>query len=297
MLKGLNETRLGILYMLFASFLFAFMGVFAVKLSDHMSSLEVVFFRNVLGVVLIGVSVYKLPLKNKGGRAFLLFFRGFIGFLALLMFFYNVTTISLAEAMTFSKTAPIFTAIFAVIFLKEPLTTKGWIALFLGFIGILFITKFTGENLDKNDWLGILSGLCAGLAYTSIRELKNHYETRSIVLSFALIGTLFPVFFMLVAEFYTNNMFDFVLSPFVMPTGIDWIYIVLLGLFSTLAQMYMTKAYSITKAGIIGTISYSNIVFSIILGLLFLGDGLPDIYTTIGIILIVASGVLAGAKG
>jgi drug/metabolite transporter (DMT)-like permease len=283
--------------MLFASLLFAFMGVFAKYLSNNMSSLEVVFFRNISGVFLITASILKSPLNNKGGKPILLFIRGFVGFMALLMFFYNVANISLAEAMTFSKTSPIFTAIFAFIFLKEKLYTKGWIGLFLGFVGILFITKFTGENLDKSDWLGILSGVGAGLAYTSIRELRNYYETRTIVLSFTLVGTIFPIIFMIIGEFYRPDTFDFMFAPFVMPSGTDWVFIVLLGVFSTFAQIYMTKAYATTKAGIVGTISYSNIIFSTALGMVLLGDSFPDIYVCIGIVFIVISGILAGSKG
>jgi drug/metabolite transporter (DMT)-like permease len=278
--------------MLFASFLFACMGAFAKALSESMSSVEIVFFRNLAGVLLIGISIYKLPLKGEGGKFWLLFFRGFIGFCALLMFFYNIANISLAEAMTFSKTSPIFTAIFAFIFLKEKLYTKGWIGVFLGFIGILFITKFTGENLDKTDWLGVLSGVGAALAYTSIRELKRYYDTRAIVLSFVLIGTIGPMILMAISEVYSSETFDFMFAKFVMPSGNDWIYIVLLGVFSTFAQLFMTKAYSYTKAGIVGTISYSNIVFSTVVGVVLLGDSFPDIYVLVGIFLIVCSGII-----
>jgi drug/metabolite transporter (DMT)-like permease len=278
--------------MLFASFLFACMGAFAKALSGSMSSVEIVFFRNLAGVFLIGASLYKAPLKGEGGKPWLLFFRGFIGFCALLMFFYNVANISLAEAMTFSKTSPIFTAIFAFIFLKEKLYAKGWIGVFIGFVGILFITKFTGENLDKTDWLGVLSGVGAALAYTSIRELKQYYDTRAIVLSFVLTGTIGPIILMGISEFYMNDSLDFMLGQFVMPSGSDWVYIVLLGLFSTFAQLSMTKAYSYTKAGIVGTISYSNIVFSTIIGVFILGDAFPDIYVVIGICLIVISGII-----
>lgn len=286
-----DETKQGIQYMLIASLLFAFMGAFAKELSDNMSSVEVVFFRNVFGVVLIALSVYKRPLQQTGGKFWLLVFRGLAGFTALLMFFYNISQISLAEAMTFSKTSPIFTAIFAYIFVKERISFKGWVGIFIGFIGILFITKFDGSNLDKTDWLGILCGVGAGLAYTSIRELRNYYENRAIVLSFMTIGTIGPVILMILAEFYETTTFDFIIAPFVMPQASDILLIVALGLFSTFAQIYMTKAYSSAKAGIIGTISYSNIVFSIILGL-FLGDAWPDIWIFLGIMLIVYSGYL-----
>lgn len=290
-----NNVSLGIKYMLFASFMFACMGAFAKELSDSMTSIEVVFFRNVFGVILILISIYKKPLVQEGGKPFLLIFRGAIGFSALLFFFYNIANIPLGEAMTFSKTSTIFTAIFAFIFVKERLAFRGWLGVFIGFIGILFITGFDGSSLEKTDWLGILSGVGAALAYTSIRELRKYYDSRTIVLSFMLIGTIGPVILMGISEFYVNEKYDYIFGRFIMPQTDDWLYIILLGLVSTLAQIYMTKAYSVAKAGIIGTISYSNIAFSILIGLL-LGDKFPSIWIILGIILIVISGILVSSK-
>ena len=290
-----NDVSLGIKYMLFASFLFACMGAFAKELSDSMSSLEVVFFRNVFGVLLILISIYQKPLNQIGGKVWLLIFRGLAGFIALLFFFYNIANIPLGEAMTFSKTSTIFSAIFAYIFVKEKLGFKGWIGVFIGFIGILFITKFDGSSLDKTDWLGILCGVGAGLAYTSIRELRKYYDSRAIVLSFMTIGTMGPLILMIISEFYINENYDYIFATFVMPKNEDWLFIVLLGLVATFAQIYMTKAYSVAKAGIIGTISYANIAFSIAIGI-FLGDAFPDIWIIFGILLIVISGILVSTK-
>ena len=281
--------------MILASLLFAFMGAFAKELSENMNSVEVVFFRNVFGVFIILYSIYKKPLDQKGGKPFLLLFRGTVGFLALLMFFYNISQIPLAEAMTFSKTSTIFTAIFAYFFVKEKLGFRGWTGIFVGFIGILFITGFDGSQLDKTDWLGILTGVGAGLAYTSIRELRKYYDSRAIVLSFMSLGTIGPLFLMMIAPYYSGETFDFMIAPFVMPRSEDWLFILGLGVFATFAQIYMTKAYSCAKAGIIGTISYSNIAFSIILGII-LGDSFPNIWIILGIILIVISGLLVSSK-
>jgi drug/metabolite transporter (DMT)-like permease len=100
---------------------------------------------------------------------------------------------------------------------------------------------------------------------------------------------------MIIGNFYVNPNLDFMLGTFTAPQLNDWTYIILLGVFSTFAQIYMTKAYSFAKAGIIGTISYSNIVFSIILGLI-LGDSFPSVLIVFGIILIVLSGVLVSSK-
>lgn len=294
-LEHLSPEQRGIIYMLFASFLFALMGAFAKNMSAELPSLEVAFFRNVAGVIIVSFTIFKSPLRNKGGKFWLLVFRGTMGFIALLAFFYNIAHISLADAMTFSKTAPIFTAVFAYMFLKEKLSAFAWLAVFIGFIGIVFITKPNGLLLEKTDLLGIFSGVGAALAYTAVRELKQYYDTRAIVLSFMLIGTIGPLILMLLAPYVQTQTFDFMFAPFVMPSIAIYDDIVLLGVTATLAQIYMTKAYGETKAGVVGAVSYSNIVFSVIVGM-FLGDAFPDMYTSFGILLIIIGGLLVSKK-
>ena len=107
-MKIIKELNSGVKYMLIASFTFAIMGAFAKLSSEYMSSLEVVFFRNIAGVILISFAIIKKPMVHIGGKPWLLFFRGFMGFTALLAFFYNIAHIPLGDAMTFSKTSPIF---------------------------------------------------------------------------------------------------------------------------------------------------------------------------------------------
>jgi drug/metabolite transporter (DMT)-like permease len=290
-MKYIRELNSGVKYMLMASFTFAIMGAFAKLASLSMPSLEVVFFRNIAGVLLVGLAVLKTPMIHKGGRPFLLFFRGFIGFTALLAFFYNIANIPLGDAMTYSKTSPIFTAIFAFLFLNEKLSWKGWSAVFLGFVGILFITQPSGVGFSKYDILGIFSGVGAALAYTSIRELKTYYDTRAIVLSFMLTGTIGPVILFFVSAYVQMPELDFLLGEFVMPEGVVWFYVIGMGILATISQLLMTKAYGETKAGIVGAVSYTNILFSIMVGLL-LGDALPSLLTTFGIALIVLAGII-----
>jgi drug/metabolite transporter (DMT)-like permease len=276
--------------MLFSSFLFAFTGAFAKLLSLYMSYVEVVFFRNIIGVVIISWVVLKNPITQKGGKPFLLFFRGLIGFTALLMYFYNIANISLAEAQTFNKISPIFTAIFTYMFLNEKLSRLAVFGVGVGFVGVLFITGFDISSLSKTDGLGIMSGVLAGLAYTSIRELRTYYDNKIIVLSFMLTGTIGPLILMMCANFLDIGSLDWVFASFVAPPPISWIYIAGLGVFATASQYYMTKAYSMAPGGIIGTISYTNIIFSIVIGVL-LGDSWPTIFIYIGIFLVVLSGL------
>lgn len=287
-IKNLNA---GVKYMLIASFTFAIMGAFAKLASPTIPSLEVVFFRNLAGVIIVGTAILKEPMKHIGGKPYLLFFRGFIGFIALLAFFYNISHISLGDAMTYSKTSPIFTAVFAYLFLHEKLSFKGWLAIFVGFIGILFITQPSDLGFSKYDLLGIFSGVGAALAYTSVRELKSYYDTRAIVLSFMMTGTLGPLVLFIVSPYVETNDLDFIFSEFIMPEGIIWLYLLLMGVFATISQLLMTKAYGEAKAGIVGAVSYSNIFFSIIVGVL-LGDMLPSLSTTFGIVLIILAGIM-----
>jgi len=282
----------GIVYMLIASLAFAVMGGFAKVVSAILPAVEVTFFRNVFGVVLIGYAIYRSPLKQRGGRPLLLLFRGVMGFAALLAYFYIIAYIPLGEAVTYNKTSPIFVAIFAFLFLGEKLPGSAVFAVLLGFVGILLIAQPQGGVFDKYDLLGIFSGLGAALAYTSIRELRQYYDTRAIVMSFMGVGTIAPLILMLATP-YVNppKELDVMFAAFVMPEGILWLYILMMGLFATLSQFLMTKAYEHTKAGIVGTISYSNIVFALIIGIL-LGDPIPDIWTFLGILLVITSGLI-----
>ncbi len=240
---------------------------------------------------MIGYAVYKTPMTHVGGKPFLLFFRGMMGFTALLAYFYNIANIPLGDAVTFSKTAPIFTAIFAWLFLKEKLSLSAWIAVLIGFGGIVLITQPSAIGFTKYDLLGIFSGIGAALAYTSVRELRKYYDTRAIVLSFMLTGTIGPIILFLISPYIDIPELDFLLGEFVMPQGIVWLYVIAMGVFATISQLLMTKAYGETKAGIVGAVSYTNILFSILVGLM-LGDSLPSLVTAFGILLIVMAGIM-----
>ena len=288
MLKNINQ---GVLYMLISAVCLALMGAFAKVLASSMPSIEIVFFRNFIGIILISLSFLKSPLKQVGGKPWLLFFRAAIGLLAMLSFFYNLANISLVEAITYSKMSPIFTAIFALWFLKEKIGKKGYLAIFLGFVGMLFVMQPLGLVFEKSHFFGLLNAVCAALAFTSIRELKKYYDTRSIVLSFMAMGVLIPFIAMCISPYYQNDVFSFLLGEFIIPTPTQGIYLLAIGLTASLGQIYMTKAYGESKAGLIAAASYSVIIFSLIIGLV-LGDALPNLLGFIGIITIISGGLL-----
>ncbi|WP_086234249.1 DMT family transporter [Campylobacter devanensis] len=287
--------HLGIYYMLIASLLFAGTGALSKILSSELSSIEIVFFRNIIGLGLIIWMIYKRPLHQAGGKFWLLAFRGIIGTIGLYAFFYNIAHIDLATAFTFSKTSPIFTALLAAFIFKERLSYLGWFAIFIGFIGILFVIEPT-LGVSKDEYIGLLSGIGAALAYTSIRGLRKHYDTRAIVLSFMICGSAMPLLSMIVGSFYYRPNLDFLISPFVMPSLNGWVMIVIMGLLATAFQIYLTKAYAASKkAGVVAAVGYSDVIFSMIFGLI-LGDALPDAWGFLGIVMIIGAGILVARE-
>ena len=279
--------------MLVSTLFSAVNGALAKMLSDELSALEIVFFRSLIGMSIILIMLKHTPPRLGGGRPWRLLLRGFFGFSAMILYFYTITTIPLGEAITLNKTSPLFVALIAFFLLKERLSPKGVAALFMGFAGVVLVTKPLGISTGYEHLLGVLGGFLAAAAYATIRSIKEYYDPRIIVLSFMGMGTAVPLLMFLVAAFYTPPPFlEFLISDFVVPTSPKtWLFIGLLAAIATLSQWLLTKAYATTHAGIIGIVSYTNIPFAILFGTL-LGDSLPDLFAFAGICLIIAGGLL-----
>ena len=289
MLKNIDK---GVIFMFFAGLLSALNGALAKILGEDMSALEIVFFRNIFGVAFIMIALYHTRPTLEGGNIKLLIWRGLFGFTAMLFFFYTITKIPLGEAITLNKTSPLFVSILAFFLLGEKLSPVGIFSLLIGFLGVVLITKPFGLSVGLPHLLGLLGGVLAAAAYTTIRKIKHIYDSRVIVLSFMGTGVIIPFILFVISEYYAPAHLDFLLSKFIMPTNPKvWVFLFFMGITATLSQWLLTKAYSTTNAGIIGIVSYIIIPFSILFGTL-LGDSFPDIYTMIGIGLIVLAGLL-----
>ena len=119
--------------MLAGSLISALNGAVSKILADDMSAMEIVFYRNIIGVFLILYALKHTPPKLSGGKWYLLITRGMFGFSAMILFFYTITTIPLGEAITLNKTSPLFVTILAYYLLKEHLDKTTLFALLIGF--------------------------------------------------------------------------------------------------------------------------------------------------------------------
>ncbi|MCK4738138.1 MAG: DMT family transporter, partial [Sulfurimonas sp.] len=218
-------------------------------------------------------------------------------FLAMILYFYTITVIPLGEAITLNKTSPLFVTILAYYLLHEHLSQRTVFALLIGFLGIVFIVKPFGMSISYAHFLGILGGFFAAAAYTTIKKIKDIYDSRVIVLSFVSVGTVLPAFLFLVAPYVEPpEAIGFLFPEFILPTTVyTWMLIVVMAVLATLSQWLLTKAYSSSNLSVVGVISYTNIPFAIGFGWM-LGDAFPDALSYLGIGLIILGGFLVGMK-
>ncbi|TLP37860.1 DMT family transporter [Arcobacter arenosus] len=272
--------------MLTSSVLGALNGAVAKYLSASMDPLEIVFYRNLLGVFIILFTLKKFNVAFDKSKVHLLLLRGLFGALAMALFFYTIATIPLGEAVVLNRTSPFFVTILAYYLMKESISLKTFFALIIGFIGIILVMKPFGIEFSFEHVLGVMGGFFAACAYATIKRIKDIYDARLIMLSFMGVGMFIPLIL-----YFTTNIFEFKLYT----DPIIWALIGFMAIISTGSQWFITRAYSVSKASIIGVVSYTNIPFSIGFGII-LGDAFPDLTTFIGILLVIFGGILVSSN-
>ena len=270
---------MGALWMLVAGFLFGCMGVFVKLGAQYFSNIELVFYRSFIGLVFIFAILHhrggKLATANWTGHLW----RGVSGSIALLLFFYCITVLPLATAVTLNYTSPLFLTVLIMLVFKERFHAPLTIAIMLGFVGMILLLHPTFErNQLVPGLLGLISGFFAGIAMLSVRELARSGEPEwRIVFYFSLIAAIISGVAMLFEPMH--------------PITQDNLLILLgLGSSATLAQLALTRAYSTGKTLVASSLSYSAVVFATLFGILLWGEILSA-SSWIGMALIISSGI------
>lgn len=275
---SLSNVKLdkAIVYMLISVVGFALMNL-VVKHLKHIPATELVLFRSIVSLVLSYIMIRRRKLNPFGNNKLFLILRGVFGVTALTIFFYTLQELPIGSAITIQYLSPIFTVIFAIFFLKEKMQPIQWLFFLIAFTGIAVIKGFDPNITFRLLGLGITSAIFSGLAYNCIRKLKDTDNPVVVVFYFPLIAT--PI--MLVFSYFN----------FVMPLGWDWALLLLMGILTQIAQIYMTKAYQTSQMDKTAPLKYLGIIFAIAFDVLIFGV----IYTPLaylGIGLVIAGVVL-----
>lgn len=268
-------------WMLVAGLLFGLMGVFVKLGAPHFSHVELVFYRSLFGLLMVyGIMRHqRISLATRHWRAHL--WRGISGSVALVLFFYCITVLPLATAVTLNYTAPLFLTILTMMVFKDKFHLPLTFAIALGFGGIVLLLHPTLEHDQlPTGLLGLISGFLAGVAYLNVKQLGMIGEPATrVVFYFSLIAAAGSGVWMLFDEIHA-----------ITPQG----FAILLGLggSATLAQLAMTRAYRVGRTLAVGSMAYSTIVFASLFGML-LWDETLGLASWLGMAFIIASGVLS----
>ncbi len=270
-----------LLYALASAFSFAVMGLF-VKLAADVGVLEKVFFRNTvsLAIALAIVLHNGRPCLGKRRNQFALMSRSLLGVCGVMCYFWAIDHLLLVDAAMLGKLSPFFVAIFAAVFLREHLTARIAAALVMGFAGGLLVIKPAFDLRVLPALVGASSAVFAGGAYVLLRYLRNREPPETIVLYFSLVTVV--------------GVFPFVLPNLTRPTGIEWFWLLGIGVSAAAGQLSLTASYRHAPAGKVALISYATIVFSALFGWLWWAE-VPDLLSAAGGLLILAGGFVAFA--
>jgi drug/metabolite transporter (DMT)-like permease len=255
---------------------FALMNL-TVKYLKHLPATELDLFRSIVSLILSLIMIRRKGLNPFGNNKLFLILRGVFGVTALTMFFYTLQKLPIGSAITIQYLSPIFTVLFATFFLKEKMKPIQWAFFILAFAGIALIKGFDPNITPKLLAMGVGSAIFSGLAYNCIRKLKDSDDPVVVVLYFPLVAT--PV------------MIIFSLFNFVIPTGIDWLLLILMGVLTQIAQVYMTKAYQHSQMDKTAPLKYLGILFALSFDIFIFGIVYQPL-AYVGILLVISGVIL-----
>lgn len=258
--------------MLISTFCFGLANL-CVKFVAHLPAMEMVFFRCSMGVLFCWYALRGAGADWRGSSRWSLLLRGMFGTGALFLFFTTLKEMPMASAITIAYLSPIFTAVLAMFILKERVAGFQWVFFGMAFLGVALIEKFDPRVSPFYLTVGVVSAFGSGVAYNLVRSMRGAEHPMVVVLHFQLFGAVAG----LISLFFDWKM----------PQGRDWLFLLLIAVFSQLGQMFLTKALQSEKASSVSIAGYSGVLYGLFFGWMFF-DEMPAPYATVGIFLVVA---------
>ena len=271
----LSKNQLGFLYMFMSVCAFSIMDII-VKWSIEYPIGQVLFFRGFFGIIFYFCIIPRDRLHNfyLTKRAGLHFLRCLSGLIALVAIFIALRSLPLATVVSISFAAPIFTTIFSIFLLNEKVGLFRWLAVLVGFIGILVITEPGISSLNIYYVFPII--FCLGLSYVAIaiRQLSTSEPVWLISFYFSLAITLL--------SFLT------IPQGWIMPDLRDFLLLSMVGIFGGVANLWLSQSYKYSEVSLVTPLKYLALVFAIFFGY-FIWNEIPTIKTLFGAALVIIS--------
>ena len=247
-----------------------------VKWSDDYPVGQVLFFRGFCGIIPI---LFLIPKDRyfdfyKTARPLLHFKRCLAGLIALVSIFVALRNLPLATVVSITFAAPIFTTIFSIFLLNEKVGLYRWLAVLVGFIGIIIISEPGFTSLNLYYIYPII--FCLGLSYVAIAIRKLSSTEPVWLISFFFSFSIMLLSFL---SFYQN---------WILPSLIDLFLLSLIGILGGLANLWLSQSYKLSEVSLVTPLKYLALVFAIIFGY-FIWDEIPTFKTLLGAGLVILS--------
>ncbi len=197
-------------------------------------------------------------------------------FLSTVFFFYAISIISLAEALTLSFISPIIATILSFVILKEKVGPRRWIAVVAGFIGVLFVIRPGFNEINLAIIAAVGAGICYAFYLISTRKLSTVDSPLMTLIFTGLTGCI--VISIIVPFFWTWLSIS------------QWTLLISLAGIGTMAHFCLILSLRYAEASKLAPLGYSEIIMNVIIGYYFFGD-FPNHWIWTGLIIIVASGI------
>ena len=271
----LSKNQLGFFYMFISVCAFSLMDVI-VKWSEDYPVGQVLFFRGFCGIIPI---LFLIPKDRyldfyKTTRPFLHFKRCLAGLIALVSIFIALRNLPLATVVSITFAAPIFTTIFSIFLLNEKVGLYRWLAVLVGFVGIIIISEPVFSSLNLYYIYPII--FCLGLSYVAIAIRKLSSTEPVWLISFFFSFSIMLLSFL---SFYQN---------WILPSLIDLFLLSLIGILGGLANLWLSQSYKLSEVSLVTPLKYLALVFAIIFGY-FIWDEVPTFKTLLGAGLVILS--------
>tara|TARA_B100000700_G_scaffold329526_1_gene451553 strand:+ start:1205 stop:2086 length:882 start_codon:yes stop_codon:yes gene_type:complete len=274
----LSKNQLGFLYMFISVCAFSLMDLI-VKWSENYPLGEVLFFRGFFGIIPLLFLIPRNRFKNfyYTRRLGLHFLRCISGLIALISIFIALRSLPLATVVSISFAAPIFTTILSIIFLREKVGRYRWLAVIVGFVGIIIITEPGLSSLNIYYIYPII--FCLGLSYVAItiRQLSKTEPVWLISLNFSLVITLAGI---------TTIPFGWII-----PSIKDLFLLTSVGILGGFANLWLSQSYRLSEVSLVTPLKYLTLIFGIIFGYTIWGE-IPTLKTMLGSTLVIVSSII-----
>jgi drug/metabolite transporter (DMT)-like permease len=266
--KGLPPAARGCALMVLGTFMFAGMHAAIRYATQHLPAVEVAFFRNLFGLVVIAPLLARYGLGLFHTQRFgLHMLRAVLNVVSMLAFFVGLSMTPLARATALSFTAPLFTALLSALFLGEVFRWRRWTAIFAGFFGALVILRPGLQAFDFGSLLVLFSSFLWSMALIDIKVLGRTESTLTITVYVTVL--LIPMTLVPAAIVWETPGLDL------------WGWLIFIGVIGTLGQLVVTEAVKLADMTVLMPFDFLKLVWAAFLGIVFFAE-LPDALTWVG---------------